>query len=82
MGHFCTSSMEVLNNGGKISVTWFPQHKDHEVNYSSLVHMNLPKGVKDNIAGTVINYQNFARINLQGLLKLTLSLLFIIIFFV
>ena len=56
IGQFCTSSLEVVRCDGRIEVTYFIDHHNHDLDFPSLVHMKLPKCEKDKIAGTVIMF--------------------------
>lgn len=38
---------------GKILVTLYSDHHDHDLGFPSLVHMNVPKSEGDKIAGNV-----------------------------
>ncbi|KAK3891235.1 hypothetical protein Pcinc_004875 [Petrolisthes cinctipes] len=53
LGLYCTSSMEVLKADGKIRVTLYTDHHDHELGSPNLVHMVLPRSEKDKIAGMI-----------------------------
>ncbi|MPC76083.1 hypothetical protein E2C01_070487 [Portunus trituberculatus] len=54
MGSYCTSFIEVVKKDGKISVTLYPDHRDHDLSFNSLVHMTLPKSEQDKIAGNAL----------------------------
>ncbi|KAK3895082.1 hypothetical protein Pcinc_001177 [Petrolisthes cinctipes] len=54
LGLYCTSSMEVVKADGRIRVTFFTDHHDHELGFPNLVHMVLPKSEKDRIAGMIM----------------------------
>lgn len=45
--------MEVVKADGRIRVTFYTDHHDHELGFPTLVHMVLPKNEKDRIAGNV-----------------------------
>ncbi|KAK3888861.1 hypothetical protein Pcinc_007127 [Petrolisthes cinctipes] len=52
LGLYCTSSMEVVKADGRIRVTFYTDHHDHELGFPNLVHMVLPKSEKDRIAAS------------------------------
>ncbi|KAK3888907.1 hypothetical protein Pcinc_007054 [Petrolisthes cinctipes] len=54
LGLYCTSSMEVVKADGRIRVTFYTDHHDHELGFPNLVHMVLPKSEKDRIAGMIM----------------------------
>lgn len=51
MGFYCTSSIEVVKKDEKICVTFYSDHRDHNLDFNSQVHMTLPKSEQDKIAG-------------------------------
>ncbi|KAK4301614.1 hypothetical protein Pmani_026254 [Petrolisthes manimaculis] len=52
LGLYCTSSMEVVKADGRIRVTFYYDHHDHELGLPDLVHMVLPKSEKYRIAAS------------------------------
>ncbi|XP_050710017.1 uncharacterized protein LOC126994788, partial [Eriocheir sinensis] len=50
MGFYCTSSIEVVKKDEKICVTFYSDHRDHNLDFNSQVHMTLPKSEQDKIA--------------------------------
>ncbi|XP_050739065.1 uncharacterized protein LOC127009731 isoform X2 [Eriocheir sinensis] len=53
MGFYCTSSIEVVKKDEKICVTFYSDHRDHNLDFNSQVHMTLPKSEQDKIAGMI-----------------------------
>ncbi|KAK7074385.1 hypothetical protein SK128_025128 [Halocaridina rubra] len=42
IGYFCTSSLEVVKCDGCVQVTYYMDHRDHDTDFPSLVHLKLP----------------------------------------
>lgn len=74
-GFYCTSSIEVVKKDGKICVTLYSDHRDHDLDFNCLVYMTLPKSEQDKIA------DNTKQIPRQGLLINTSSSVCIFLLF-
>ena len=48
--------MEVVNTDGEVLVTFYPDHRDHDLDFTSQIHMTIPKSEKDKIAGRLHSF--------------------------